>query len=79
MTSSTNILPELWEEIENKKQNKQDIKVLSFLNHDILQSVIVDGDRYWYEKSSCDNVPKYVYAYFDKLLTKKGYTYLYSK
>jgi hypothetical protein len=78
MKSTRNILPEIWEEIENKKQTKQDIKILSYLDHDILQSIILDDSIYWYESMSYATIPRYVYAYFDKLLAKKGYTYLYN-
>ena len=78
MQSTRNILPAIWEEIENKpKLSKMDKKILERLNHDILQSIILDGSVYWYESMSYGSTPKYVYAYFDKLLAKKGYAYLY--
>lgn len=78
MKSTRNILPEIWEEIENKKKlSKMDKKILERLNHDILQSIILDGKVYWYEPMSYGSVQKYVYTYFDKLLANKGYTYLY--
>lgn len=79
MKSTKNILPEIWEEIENKtKLSKLDQKILDRLDHDILQSIILDGSVYWYEPMSYGSVQKYVYDYLDKLLTKKGYTYLYN-
>lgn len=67
---SKNILPELWEEIK-------DTKVLKWLDRDLMNAIILDGDRYWFEWSYGVIIPKYVTDYFQKTLKNKGYKYLY--
>lgn len=67
-----NILPYLWEnEIKDKR-------VLKYLDKDRLATIIVDGGVWWYELSnSRDTLPKYVFEYFKKLLTKDGKKWLF--
>lgn len=67
---NTNILPLLWEEVK-------DMRVLKWLDRDLLNAIILDGDRYWYEWHSGTVVPRYVIDYFSKTLRNKGYKYLY--
>jgi hypothetical protein len=68
--TSKNILPELWEEIKDRK-------VLAWLDKDQLHAIILDGDRYWYEKQSYTAIPSYVLKYLSTKLHSKGYKYLY--
>ena len=66
-----NILPTIWDTIKNKR-------ILDYLDRDRLGTIIIDGDRYWYEMHSYDySLPNYVHDYFKSLLAKKDIKYLY--
>lgn len=69
--NNINILPMVWKDVKNKK-------VLSWLDKDQLQAIILDNNIYWYEQNQIATFPKYARKYLDNLLAKKGYKYLYN-
>ena len=74
-----NIIKELWEHAENKKDSVKIVgKVHNWLNHDNLSSIIVDDNVFWFELTNSYTImPNYIYNYLKRWANKKGYTYLY--
>lgn len=72
-------LLELVWEIAEKKDTQLNIKLNKYLNRDEINDIVQDGGRFWIEMNSQDaTMPKYIFTYIVKILTKQGYKYLYN-
>ena len=66
-----------WEHI-NERKPIRNLAVYNWINHDNLNEIIADGNRYWIELvNSNDKLPKYIFKYINNFMKKKGYKYLY--
>lgn len=75
-----NLLPELWEYLENKKQlTKIELKVLNWLDHDNLSSILSDGAIFYFEKTCSYSVfPNYIHDWIKKWVSERyNIVYLY--
>ena len=79
MKQETNLLPDLWQYLNDKKLNKIEEKVYNWLNRDSLNTIQSDGNIFYFEKT-CSYIvmPNYIYNWLIKWV-KKNYklTYLY--
>jgi len=64
---SKNILPFIWEEIENNlklaKHQKRAQAVLDWLNKDYLNAIQADNQTFWFEMNGGRAMPNYIYKY----------------
>ena len=74
------LLKDLWEESENKKDTyKIWKKIYHWLDCDNLGNIVLDGNTVWFELTcSSAKFPNYIYYYLIKWIEKKGYKYLYN-
>lgn len=67
---------QLWEDVEAKKDNLT-TKVYNWMQKDLLYSVQLDGNVFWFEFMMTASVPNYVHDFLVKWGKSKGYKYLY--
>lgn len=73
-----NIINILWDDVEkNKNYSGKWMQLFNWMNKDKLQSVIKDGNVFWFELSSYSEMPNYIYDMLKHWGNKKGMTYLY--
>jgi hypothetical protein len=71
-------LGEFWSYLE-QQETKISKRILNWLNHDNLYSIIAYGGTWWLEKTdSMVNIPNYVFDYIENYMKEKGYKYLWS-
>lgn len=72
MKINKNLLPDLWEYLENKTMNKTEQKIFNWLNHDNLNAIIADDNIFYFEKTcSWVRMPNYVYNWLKKWTSKR--------
>jgi hypothetical protein len=75
----TDLLPLLWDHVENKKaKNKLAQKVYDFMNYDNINAIPVEKEWFYIEPmASYITIPNYIYKYIIAFGKKNGFTYLY--